>query len=86
MADLEKLAAGQGAHLAVISAPDREMTPECRAKAAEFGIRVAVSGVHDGKDSALGRGDASDWEAAINSVTAAYATGQPDMLMELLGR
>lgn len=57
VADLNKLANGQGTQLAVIVTRDRRMTPECRAKAAELGIRVAVSGVHDGKDAALRNGD-----------------------------
>ena len=86
VADLDKLAVGQGAHLAVIRTPDREMTTECRVRAEELGVRVAVSGVHDGKDSALGRGDASEWQAAIGQIATAYMTGQPDILMELLGR
>lgn len=86
VADLDKLVAGQGAQLAVIVVPDRKMTPECRAKAADLGIRVAVSGVHDGKDSAMRNGDTLDWQAALDPGTAAYMTGQPDMLMKLLGR
>lgn len=86
VADLDKLAVGQSGHLAVIRVPDREMTTECRARAEELGVRVAGSGVHDGKDSALGRGDASDWQAAMGPGVSAYMTGQPDMLMELLGR
>ncbi|RYH08808.1 glycerophosphodiester phosphodiesterase family protein [Tropicimonas sp. IMCC6043] len=86
VADLDKLSGGQGALLAVVVVPDRRMTPDCRARAAELDIRVAVSGVHDGKDAALDHGDASDWLAAISLGAPAYMTGQPDLLMKLLDR
>ncbi|WP_068115885.1 glycerophosphodiester phosphodiesterase family protein [Tropicimonas marinistellae] len=84
--DLSKLAGGQGTQLAMIVVPDRQMTPECSAKAAELSIGVAVSGVRDGKDSALRNGDTSEWLEAIGPGAAAYMTGQPEQLMELLGR
>ncbi len=87
LADLKKLAGALGPDLAMVSVYNKNLTPEFSALAEALGIRVCISGLKGGEDSALlYKDDTAPWRAALDSGAAAFTTAHPAALLELLNR
>lgn len=82
---MEELAASIGPALKMVNVYGHAVSPEVVAHASTLGLRVGVNGIRE-EDVGLVTGTPTGWQAALESGAAAYLTGQPDELMELLGR